>query len=64
MRIKTLRSEMILNAHGYNKHLSKTVFNKMTDMELLAFCHPLDRDEFKRKILKQYNNGDNSTTEN
>ena len=52
MRNKSIREQMILSAQEYYDYeISKATFNRMTDKQLLAFCSPGDREEFKRKLL-------------
>jgi hypothetical protein len=45
-----IRELMYTNIQGYNKYLTKDHLEKLSLRELLANCHPIDREDFKRKL--------------
>jgi|WetSurMetagenome_2_1015567.scaffolds.fasta_scaffold1116736_2 hypothetical protein len=49
MKKATLRARMEINARAFNKYI---YVKSMSDSELLANCHPVDRVDFKNEILK------------
>lgn len=44
--MKELKKQMIKNAKAYNKNLTDEYLEKMNFSELLAFCHPEEREIF------------------
>ena len=48
-----LLKRMKSNAVAYNKYLKDKVFTN--PVELLAFCHPLDRVGFARELINERN---------
>jgi len=53
-----LIQQMRVNVRAYHKVFSDETINKMTPEQLLAYCHPRDRSDYKyqlEKIMKKEN---------
>ena len=46
----SLKDEIYQNIQSYNKHLTTEHLDTLTDWELLANVHPMDRDAFARRL--------------
>jgi hypothetical protein len=46
----TIREEMICNAIGHNKYLTREYLRKKRTRTLLAFCHPLEREQYVKRL--------------
>ena len=45
-----MKQEMINNAMGFNKHLNRKELERLSFTKLLGFVHPLDRQDFIKRI--------------
>lgn len=48
--MKDLHNQMKANAKAFNRHLTDGYLEILTIYDLLAFCHPIERADFIRKL--------------
>lgn len=47
-----MRNQIEQNVMAYHGHLSKEWISKQSTQTLLAWCHPIDRKDFKYELSK------------
>lgn len=52
MTSQEIRKDIIENAMAYNRNIEFADLENKSDMYILAFCHPLERQDFINKLDK------------